>query len=308
MKFLSKRSASVLAWFDTSVIKNGESDSIDIKRIVPFILMHLSVLSVIWVGFSWFAFWVALSLYFIRMFAITGFYHRYFSHRNFSTSRTVQFIFAFIAASSAQRGPLWWAAHHRHHHAKTDKKEDPHSPRHKGFIWSHMLWFLSDENFTTRDEKIKDFSRYKELMWLDRFDMLAPFVLALMLFVTGYILESQMPQLGTSGGQLVVWGFFISTVVLYHATYTINSLAHLFGTRRFDTKDDSRNNAFLALITLGEGWHNNHHFYCGTVRQGFRWYEIDITFYLLKIMSWFGLVWDLKPIPLRIHQQISRGL
>jgi len=307
MNLISKKFSSILAWFDTSVIKNGNSDSIDIKRIVPFILMHLAIFGVFWVGFSWVAFWIAVALYFIRMFAITGFYHRYFSHKNFSTGRVVQFIFAFIAASSAQRGPLWWAAHHRHHHAKTDQAEDPHSPRHKGFIWSHTLWFLSDQNFATRSEKIKDFTRFKELCWLDRFDMLAPFLLALALFILGAVLEKNMPHLGTTGGQLLVWGFFVSTVVLYHATYSINSLAHRFGSRRFETNDDSRNNPILALITLGEGWHNNHHYYCGTVRQGFRWYEIDITFYLLKMMSWLGLVWGLKPIPQRIHQQISRG-
>ena len=307
MNLVSKKFSSILAWFDTSVITNGDSDSIDIKRIVPFILIHLAVLGVFWVGFSWFAFWVAVSLYFIRMFAITAFYHRYFSHRTFKTSRAVQFIFACIGASSAQRGPLWWAAHHRQHHAKTDQPEDPHSPRLKGFVWSHTLWFLSDNNFATRSDKIKDFGRFKELQWLDRFDMLVPFLLALSLFILGAILEKTMPQLGTTGGQLLVWGFFISTVVLYHATYTINSLAHKFGSRRFETKDDSRNNLFLALITLGEGWHNNHHHYCATVRQGFRWYEIDITFYILKVMSWFGLVWGLKPIPKRVHLLMSRG-
>jgi len=299
--------SSIIAWFDTSVDTASHSDSIDVKRVVPFVLMHLAIVAVFWVGFSWFAFWVAVSLYFVRMFAITGFYHRYFAHKNFSTSRVVQFIFAFIAASAAQRGPLWWASHHRHHHANADQPEDPHSPRQKGFLWSHTLWFLSDKNFATRHPKIKDFARYKELQWLDRFDMLAPFILALTLYISGAVLEQKMPQLGTSGGQLLVWGFFISTVVLYHATYTINSLAHRFGSRRFETNDDSRNNPILALITLGEGWHNNHHYYCGTVRQGFRWYEIDITFYCLKVMSWMGLVWSLKPIPARIQQQINRG-
>ena len=307
MNSMLKKLPSFSAWFDTSVVKESKADTIDIKRVVPFVLMHLAVFAVFWVGFSWFAFWVAFGLYFIRMFAITGFYHRYFSHKNFNTSRIVQFIFAFIAASAAQRGPLWWASHHRQHHAKSDQGEDPHSPRQHGFLWSHTLWFLSDKNFVTRFDRIKDFSRFPELRWLDRFDMLAPFILALSLFVIGAILERQFPQFETSGSQLLVWGFFISTVVLYHATYTINSLAHRFGTRRFKTKDDSRNNAMLAIITLGEGWHNNHHYYCGTVRQGFRWYEIDITFYLLKVMSWFGLVWSLKPIPPKVYLQIRRG-
>ncbi|TQV73590.1 acyl-CoA desaturase [Aliikangiella marina] len=307
MKRLSKNFASIMAWFDTTAIGDQKGDAIDAKRIIPFILMHLAVLGVFWVGFSWFAFWVAVGLYVLRMFAITGFYHRYFSHKNFKTSRPLQFIFAFIGASSAQRGPLWWASHHRHHHARADQPDDPHSPRQRGFLWSHTLWFLSNKNFSTRSEKIKDFAQFKELVWLDRFDMLAPFILALFLFVLGAILEIYAPSLETTGGQLLVWGFFVSTVVLYHATYTINSLAHRFGSRRFETKDDSRNNPVLALITLGEGWHNNHHYYCGTVRQGFKWYEFDITFYILKVMSWFGLVWDLKPIPEKIYRQMEQA-
>lgn len=305
MNSLLSKFKPVVAWFDSSAVVSDNSDHIAWTRIVPFILMHLAVLAVFWVGFSWFAFWVAVVLYVIRMFAITAFYHRYFSHKNFKTSRIVQFIFAFIGASSAQRGPLWWASHHRQHHAKSDSPEDPHSPRHKGFWWSHTLWFLSDKNFTTNSDRVKDFSKYPELRWLDRFDIVAPFILALLLFIVGSVLEHVAPQLNTSGGQLLVWGFFVSTIALYHATYTINSLAHRFGTRRFETSDDSRNNPILAIITLGEGWHNNHHYYSGTVRQGFKWFEVDITFYILKLMSWFGLVWDLKPIPSRIRQQLK---
>lgn len=305
MNSLLSKFKPVVAWFDSSAVESDSSDHIAWTRIVPFILMHLAVFAVFWVGFSWFAFWVAVVLYVIRMFAITAFYHRYFSHKNFKTSRVVQFIFAFIGASSAQRGPLWWASHHRQHHAKSDCPEDPHSPRHKGFWWSHTLWFLSDKNFTTKLDRVKDFSKYPELRWLDRFDIVAPFVLALLLFIIGSVLEHVAPQLNTSGGQLLVWGFFVSTIALYHATYTINSLAHRFGTRRFETSDDSRNNPLLAIITLGEGWHNNHHYYSGTVRQGFKWFEIDITFYILKMMSWFGLVWELKPIPSRIRQQLK---
>jgi len=306
----------MLLWFDTKSsidqnITKAETETekpyqLGWSQVVPFIFMHLMVLTVIWVGFSWLAFWSALALYFIRMFAITGFYHRYFSHKHFKTSRFVQFVFAFIGASAAQRGPLWWASHHRNHHSFSDKKEDPHSPRQQGFIWSHCLWFLSPLNFSTRTEKIKDFSKYNELIWLDRFDIVAPISLVITLYFAGSIMASYFPQLETTGMQMVVWGFFISTVMLYHATYTINSLAHRYGSRRFETPDDSRNNALLAIITLGEGWHNNHHYYAGSVRQGFVWWEIDITFYLLKIMSWCGIVWDLKPIPIRVQQQIAR--
>ncbi|WP_444996012.1 acyl-CoA desaturase [Aliikangiella sp. IMCC44359] len=305
---LSQKLMLLAAWFDSSKTNNHQSDSISLLRILPFIAIHLAVFAVIWVGFSWFAFWTAVTLYLIRMFAITGFYHRYFSHKNFKTSRLVQFIFAFIASTSAQRGPLWWASHHRIHHAKSDTLLDPHSPKHKGFFWSHTLWFLSDKNFSTNFSKIKDFAQYKELVWLDRFDFFAPTLLAISLYLAGEIIAKFHPQYETNGLQLLVWGFFISTVILYHATYTINSLAHRFGQKRFKTKDDSRNNSLLAILTLGEGWHNNHHYYPGTVRQGFQWWEIDITFYLLKIMSWFGLVWDLKPIPQRVKNEMRRGI
>jgi stearoyl-CoA desaturase (Delta-9 desaturase) len=301
-----KRLPAMFAWFDSSRFESSQK-SIGAVQLIPFVAMHLAVLAVFYVGFSWIALWTAVFLYLIRMFAITGFYHRYFSHKHFKTSRTVQFIFAFIGASSAQRGPLWWASHHRQHHSSADTIDDPHSPRHQGFIWSHTLWFLSPQNFKTRDKKIKDFAQYPELRWLDRFDIIAPFSLAVLLFVVGLIIENYFSYLDVTAGQLLVWGFFVSTVVLYHATYTINSLAHKIGTRRFDTQDDSRNNAFLALITLGEGWHNNHHYYAGSARQGFVWWELDITYYILKVMSWFGLVWDIKPLPEKIKIQLAKG-
>ena len=146
-----------------------------------------------------------------------------------------------------------------------------------------------------------------ELRFLDRFDILVPVALAVFLFLLGGWLETRAPGLGTNGPQLLIWGFFVSTVVLFHATVTINSLAHVWGKRRYQTRDDSRNNLWLALLTLGEGWHNNHHHYPASTRQGFYWWEIDITFYLLKAMSWVGLVWDLKPVPPRIRDARTRG-
>jgi stearoyl-CoA desaturase (delta-9 desaturase) len=307
---LLNRLKPMLLWFDAkSSVNQDETENpnkLGWSQVTPFVFMHLMVLAVIWVGFSWIAMWTAVALYFIRMFAITGFYHRYFSHKLFKTSRFMQFFFAFMGASSAQRGPLWWAAHHRTHHHASDKEEDPHSPRLQGFIWSHCLWFLSPKNLLTRTDKIKDFNKFPELRWLDRFDITAPLVLIIVLYCVGSLMAAYYPHLETTGAQMIVWGFFISTVALYHGTYTINSLAHRYGSRRFDTPDDSRNNALLAIITLGEGWHNNHHYYPGSARQGFVWWELDITFYVLKIMSWCGLVWDLKPIPIEVQKEIAR--
>lgn len=287
-------------WFDTNTsddTDDAKADRIDWLRASPFIAMHLACVAVFWVGVSATAVWIAVALYAIRMFALTGFYHRYFSHRTFRTSRAMQFVFALIGASSVQRGPLWWAAHHRNHHRHTETALDPHSPTVYGFVWSHVGWFLTRSGFRTHWERIPDLAKYPELRWLDRYDTLVPVLLAAGLYALGALLHNVAPQLHTSGGQLLVWGFFVSTVVLFHATVTINSLAHVYGSRRFETRDDSRNNAWLALITFGEGWHNNHHFFPGTVRQGFRWWEFDLTYYGLRLMAMLGLVRDLKPVP-----------
>ncbi len=299
---------SLLAWFDSAAVElpaDSHARRIDWLRTVPFIAMHLACLAVIWVGWSPVAVGMAIALYLLRMFAITGFYHRYFSHRSFKTSRAIQFIFALIGAASVQRGPIWWAAHHRHHHATTEREDDPHSPVHHGLWWSHTGWFLSRGHFRVHAERVRDLHRFPELRFLDRFDIAVPVLLALGLLLTGSFLEIHAPQLGTSGGQMLVWGFFISTVVLYHGTFTINSLAHRWGTRRYATADNSRNNFWLALLTLGEGWHNNHHHYPVSVKQGFYWWEIDMTYYILRLLASLGLVWDLKPVPVK-HRESNR--
>jgi stearoyl-CoA desaturase (delta-9 desaturase) len=288
-------------WIDTEqppvAAESAAPDRIDWLRASPFVAMHLACLGVIWVGVSPIVLAVAAALYAIRMFALTGFYHRYFSHRTFRTSRAVQFVFALIGASCVQRGPMWWAAHHRNHHRHTETALDPHSPSVHGFLWSHVGWFLTPRGFRTDWSRVPDLAKFPELRWLDRYDTLVPMLLAAALYGFGALLQEVTPQLGTSGGQMLVWGFFVSTTVLFHATVTINSLAHRYGTRRFETADDSRNNVWLALLTFGEGWHNNHHFFPGTVRQGFRWWEVDATYYGLQFMAALGLVRDLKPIP-----------
>lgn len=296
-------------WFDTQARDDdatANAQRIDWLRALPFLGMHLACVAVLWVGVSPIAVIVAVALYALRMFAITAFYHRYFSHRTFRASRAVQFVFALIGAASVQRGPLWWAAHHRNHHRHADTVADPHSPNVHGFWWSHAGWFLTREGFRTDWSRIPDLARYPELRWLDRYDTLIPVLLAAALYGLGVLLERVAPALGTSGPQLLVWGFFVSTVVLFHATVTINSLAHRFGKRRFDTRDDSRNNFWLALLTFGEGWHNNHHFFPGTARQGFRWWEVDLTWYGLRLLAMLGLVHDLKPVPAWVLAKAGR--
>lgn len=295
--------SALLAWFDNAAAPAATvaDKHIDWLRVAPFLALHLGCLAVWWVGWSWTAVTVAAVLYATRMFAVTGFYHRYFSHRAFRTSRFMQFVFAAIGATAVQRGPLWWASQHRHHHAHSDDEHDAHSPHHHGFLWAHSGWFMARENFRTRDEMVQDLARYPELRFLDRFDALVPALFAASLYVLGEWLAAARPQLGTDGLQLLVWGFCISTVALYHATFTINSLAHSVGRRRYATRDASRNNWWLALLTCGEGWHNNHHHFPGSARQGFFWWEIDFTFYGLKFLSWLGLIWDLKPVPVAIR-------
>lgn len=302
--------ASIRRWFDAGAGQPdlaGDPDRIDWLRVLPFIGLHLGCLGVLAVGFSWTAFWVALALYALRMFAITGFYHRYFSHKAFRTSRPLQFAFALLGAMSAQRGPLWWAAHHRHHHRHADGPQDLHSPVRRGFWMSHAGWFMTPRAFATDLAAVPDLARFPELRWLDRFDVVAPLALALALFGLGELLAAFAPGLDTDGWQLLVWGFFISTVALFHATVTINSLAHRFGSRRFATRDDSRNNWWLALLTFGEGWHNNHHHFPGSARQGFRWWELDLTWYLLRLLAALGLVWDLRPVPANLRRPAAAG-
>lgn len=299
---------TAIGWFDTKVqpeVANANTkDPEKWHWPVPFVALNLGCLAVFWVGWSWIAVAVAVALYGVRMFGITGFYHRYFSHRAYRTSRAFQFVMAVVGNSAAQRGPLWWAAHHRHHHKHSDMVTDSHSPVTGTFWNSHLLWWSRTKNIATRHENVTDLTKFPELRFLDRFDGLVPTVLAVSMYLFGLALETWAPGLGTTGLQMLVWGFCISTAVLFHGVATINSLSHVYGKRRYQTADDSRNNPLLALITLGEGWHNNHHYYQYSTRNGFFWWEIDITYYGIKALSWLGLVWDLKPVPDRIKYGI----
>jgi stearoyl-CoA desaturase (delta-9 desaturase) len=277
-------------------------ERMEFKRLLPFLILHVGCLGLLWVGWSVTAVVVAVVLYFARMFFVTALYHRYFCHRAFKTSRAWQFVFGLCGVTAVQRGPLWWAAVHRHHHAHSDEEHDVHSPHHKGFLWSHIGWLTSSRNFPTDYRVVKDLAKYPELVFLNRFDLIGPLLLVGGLFALGWWLELVAPGLGTNGWQLVVWGFFVSTVALLHATCAVNSFAHTLGTKRYETGDESRNSLLLALITLGEGWHNNHHHYQASARQGFFWWEIDISYYLLKALAAAGIVRELKPVPERVYR------
>jgi stearoyl-CoA desaturase (Delta-9 desaturase) len=248
-----------------------------------------AIVGVIRCGFSWRGLALAVGLYFVRMVLVTAGYHRYFSHRAFKTSRAFQFLLALGAQSALQKGVLWWAAHHRFHHKHSDTPLDPHSVKQRGFLWSHVGWITAEDYDGTNLDLVGDLARYPELRILNRpgIQMLPGLPLALVLFAVG-------------GLPAFVWGFLVSTVMLWHGSFSINSLSHLFGGRRYPTGDDSRNNWALALLTTGEGWHNNHHHYQSSANQGFRWWEIDVTFYVLRLFERCGLVWDLRRPPAEV--------
>ena len=275
---------------DASVPEWIENKKIDWAGAIPFILCHLAVFGAIWTGIPWQAVVLCLVLYVVRMWGVTAGYHRYFSHRTFKTSRVFQFVLAFLAMSTAQKGVLWWGAHHRRHHKHSDQPGDVHSPVLGGFFHSHMGWLFYDGAGDTDLDKIQDFARYPELRWLNRHYLVPPTLLAI----------GCATFFGWSG---LVVGFFWSTVLLWHGTFFINSLAHVMGKRRFQTTDDSRNNPLLALLTLGEGWHNNHHRYQASARNGFYWWELDMTYYVLKALGWVGVVWDLRSVPEKILEE-----
>jgi stearoyl-CoA desaturase (delta-9 desaturase) len=262
-----------------------QDDKIDWVTSIPFFAMHVAAavglfyFPVTWQGIAW-----VVGMYYLRMWAITTGYHRYFSHRTFKTSRAFQFFMALMGTLSVQKGVLWWAANHRHHHRYSDKPEDTHSPRQHGVLWAHVGWILGSKFEATKLDQIRDFTKYPELMWLNK-HFLVPVV----------ALGLAMAALG--GWDVFFWGFVVSTVVLWHGTFTVNSLTHLWGRRRFATTDDSRNSMAIALITMGEGWHNNHHHYMNCARQGFRWWEIDASYAILRGLQRLGIVWDVREPP-----------
>ncbi len=255
---------------------------------LPFLGVHVAaVVGVALLGWSWKGFALAIGLYYLRMFGVTGGYHRYFSHRTYRTSRWFQFVMALLATLSLQKGVLWWAAHHRTHHKFSDTKDDPHSFREEGFWHSHIGWILQRDTEETNFKLVQDLARYPELRWLNKWHLVPGIALGVGLWLVG-------------SWHALVWGLFVSTTLLWHGTFTINSLAHWFGRRRYQTTDDSKNSFLLALITMGEGWHNNHHYYQRAACQGFFWWEIDMTFYILKALSWVGIVWDLQLPPKKV--------
>lgn len=255
------------------------------RRCAIFVLLHVAVIAGALATPIDASAWIACAVLFVvRMWGVTAGYHRYFSHKTFKTSRGVQLALALVAMSSSQRGVLWWAAHHRTHHRRSDRDGDPHSPRLLGFWRSHLYWVFEERNYHTDMQRVGDLSQYPELVWLDRHWWVPPAALA------------------AACGLALGWGGFIvsfalGTLLVWHATFLVNSLCHVVGRRRFSTDDDSRNNWFVAALTLGEGWHNNHHHHMLSARQGLRWWEIDVTYYVLRLLGAVGVVWGIREPP-----------
>lgn len=248
---------------------------------IPFIACHFVPLLAVFTGVDLRAVVILVVLYATRVFFLTAGYHRYFSHRTYRVGRVTQFVLAFGGLTAVQKGPLWWASWHRQHHRYADTPRDPHSPQ-QGFWWSHVGWVLSGRYSSYTDlDQIEDFARYPELRFLDRHDWIGGWVVAIACYLIG----------GWSG---LVVGFFASTVLVWHATFSVNSFTHMFGRRRYATRDTSRNLTPVALLTFGEGWHNNHHRHPTSARQGVSWWEIDVSYYVLRALAVVGIVRDLR--------------
>jgi stearoyl-CoA desaturase (delta-9 desaturase) len=294
-----------MAYMIRSGVRTGRGQELDYLSMAQFAFLHLGCLLVLWVGVSWVAISACAIFYCLRIFAVSAGYHRYFAHRSFKTSRAFQFVLAFLGVLAHQKGPLWWAAHHRYHHLHSDREEDIHSPSKHGFWWAHCGWIFSLTYRKANEKLVSHFTPCPELRLLDKLYALPSVVVAALMFLLGVLLERHAPNLHTTGLQMLTWGFFISTVLVHHAIYSANSIGHTFGTRRFDTPDNSCNNFIIALITFGDGWHNNHHYYQSSARHGFYPWEIDITHYILTGLSRLGIVWDLQTPPPRIVNRES---
>ena len=269
--------------------RDERSDRIDWVKSIPFLSVHLVALGAVALGtFSWKLLAIAIASYYVRMFGISAGYHRYFSHRSYRTGRAFQFLLALLGSTATQKGVLWWAGHHRDHHRFSDQPEDIHSPLQRGLWWSHVGWILTKRYEETKLDRIRDFARYPELRWLDRFHVVPAIAYAAALWALG-------------GVPVLLWGYFVSTVLLWHGTFLVNSLAHVVGRRRYPTTDDSRNSFLIALATMGEGWHNNHHHYQSTANQGWFWWEVDVSYYVLKALEALGAVSDLRMPPAAIR-------
>jgi stearoyl-CoA desaturase (delta-9 desaturase) len=288
------------ARMSTPSIQRTEGPRVVIARLI---IGHLAVLGAFFVPVTTELLVASVLTYFLRVFAIEGVAHRYFSHRSFKTSRGFQLMLAVLMASTGQRGPIWWAMHHRRHHRYSDEPGDPHSPVLGSRFHAYLGWLVSDETLATNPDEMRDLSRYQELVWINKYHYIFP----LLTLVATYLLGQYTSIFGASqlGWSAVVWVFFVSTMAAHHVPYIVNTFAHgsrkgLFASRAYETPDTTSNLWWFAIPSMGAAWHNNHHRYMNAARAGFRWYELDLAYLTLRVLAAARLVWDLHEVPTHV--------
>ncbi len=241
--------------------------------------------------FSWPGFWLFLSLFSATVLSVTFCFHRLLTHRSFECPKFLEYFMVTVAAVSSQGDPIRWVSTHRYHHIHSDLEGDCHSPRH-GFWWAHFLWFIYKspdwEGAEFEARYAPDLVRDPYYKFLKRFGWLGQWILGGVLFLWG-------------GLSFLVWGTFLRTVAMLHVTWFVNSASHKWGYRTYETKDDSKNLWWVALLGFGEGWHNNHHAFQNSAAHGLRWWEVDMTYWLIRFLSIFGLTRNIKlPTPAQL--------
>ena len=282
-------------------LQGRQMKRLNVSRVATAIVVHLVAMTAPFVYSWWGLMFFVLSTFVILQFGLTLGYHRLLSHRSYQTHPVVRRIFATLGCLSAQAGPISWAATHRFHHRHADGDQDPHSPK-QGLAWAHMIWVFYHHPELRKASFILagDLSSDPFLCFLERHRSCVNGVFALGVFGLGIIIID-----GWVGGvSLLVWGVCLRVVVLWHLTFLVNSAAHTWGYRNYRTPDQSRNLWWLALLLLGDGWHNNHHADPRAAAHGHRWFELDITYAMIAIMAKLGLVWSVRPVS---RQMIGRS-
>jgi stearoyl-CoA desaturase (Delta-9 desaturase) len=261
------------------VLPISEHQKINWVNSIVFAVFHIGAIAALFM-FSWRAFFVALFLYwFTTGLGISMGYHRLHTHRSYQVPRLLEYFFAVCGTLTLEGGPIFWVATHRIHHQKSDQPGDPHSPRDGGW-WAHIGWLLVGEskhnNTPLMSKYAPDLAKHPFYVWLNNWHWVPLVLLGVLLYAIG-------------GLPFLLWGVFLRVVFGLHATWLVNSATHMWGSRRFETRDDSRNCWWVALLTSGEGWHNNHHAHPTSARHGLAWYEFDLSWIQIKILKFFGI-------------------
>ncbi len=277
----------------TDVIDISNRQKMNWTTTIVLVLFHIGAVAALFM-FSWKAFLVSAALYWMAVgWGISLGYHRLHTHRSYKTPLIVEYFFALCGALTLEGGPIFWVATHRIHHQNSDHDGDPHSPR-EGTYWAHMGWIMTGKamhhDTSILKRYVPDLSKDKFHVALTTWHWVPQVVVGLILLAIG-------------GWPYVLWGVFFRTVFGLHCTWAVNSATHLWGSRRFATRDDSTNNWWVAMFTWGEGWHNNHHAHPVSARHGLAWYEIDINYMGIKALEFLGLARDVKVA--RINQQLE---